>query len=94
MDCAINAPGHGNNVVDGPNATDKRYLKEQMEFICKLASKDTSKTGMIPSASKDVSVKFVDQCLHMINKKERFNGLKDSTKIQKRKSLFKYQSHI
>ena len=29
MDCAINAPGHGNNVVDGPNATDKRYLKEK-----------------------------------------------------------------
>ena len=24
---AINTPGHGNNVVDGMNATDKRYLK-------------------------------------------------------------------
>ena len=28
MDLAINAPGHENNVVDGLNATDKRYLKE------------------------------------------------------------------
>ena len=27
MDHAINAPGHGNNVVDGLNATDKHYLK-------------------------------------------------------------------
>ena len=30
MDRAINAPGHGNNVVDGINATEKRYLDEQM----------------------------------------------------------------
>ena len=29
IDSAINAPGHGNNVVDGMNATDKRYLKEK-----------------------------------------------------------------
>ena len=27
---AINVPGNGNNFVDGLNATDKRYLKEQM----------------------------------------------------------------
>ena len=27
MDQAMNAPGHGNNVVDGLNATRKRYLK-------------------------------------------------------------------
>ena len=27
MDRAINAPVHGNNVVDGINATDKLYLK-------------------------------------------------------------------
>ena len=30
MDSAINAPDHGNNFVDGLNATDKRYLKEKM----------------------------------------------------------------
>ena len=27
MDRAINTPGHGKNVVDGLNATEKRYLK-------------------------------------------------------------------
>ena len=27
MDRAINAPGHGKNVVDGINAKDKLYLK-------------------------------------------------------------------
>ena len=27
MDHSINAPGHGKNVVDGTNKTDKCYLK-------------------------------------------------------------------
>ena len=27
MDCTINAPGHGNNVVYGISSTGKRYLK-------------------------------------------------------------------
>ena len=31
MDLAINAPGNRNNVVDGLNATDKHFLKEQIE---------------------------------------------------------------
>ena len=29
-DRAINAPGHGNNVVDGLNATEKHYLNGKM----------------------------------------------------------------
>ena len=41
MDCAINAPIHGNNVVERTNATEKRYLKEQTELIGKLASNNT-----------------------------------------------------
>ena len=84
MDFAINPPGHGNNVVDGLNATEKLYLKEQMELIGKWSSKDTSNIGMIPSASKDVSIKFVYQCIHITNNKETLNGLKVIIKIQKR----------
>ena len=64
MDCAINAPGHGNNFFDGINATGKRYLKGKMELIGKLASNDTSKIGILPSASKYVSINFSDQCTH------------------------------
>ena len=41
MDHAINAPGHLKNVFDVLNATDKRYLKEQMEINGKLSSNDT-----------------------------------------------------
>ena len=59
MNLSINSPGHGNNVVDGLNVADKRYLKEQMELIGKLSSRYTSKIGMLPSDSKDVSVNFL-----------------------------------
>ena len=83
MDRAINAPGHGKNVVDGFNKTDKHYLKGEMELIGKLVSNDTTKIGMLPSASKYVSFKFADQCLHILNNKEGLNGLKGSTKMQK-----------
>ena len=58
MDRAINAPVHGNNVVDGINAREKLYLKEQKEIIGKFASNNTSKIGMLPSASKYVSMKY------------------------------------
>ena len=41
MDHAINAPGHGKNVFDKLNGKDKRYLKQKMELIRKLAINDT-----------------------------------------------------
>ena len=84
MGRAINERGHVKNVVDGLNATEKRYLKEKMELIDKLGSNYTTKIVMIPSDSKEVSMKFAYQCLHIINNKEILNGLKGSTKIQKR----------
>ena len=58
-----------------------------MELISKLESYDTSKIGMLPSASKDVSIKFVDQCRHILNNKERLNGIKGITNMQKRESI-------
>ena len=33
MDHAMNAPGRGNNVVDGLNATDKLYLKGKRDLL-------------------------------------------------------------
>ena len=80
MDRAINAPVHGNNAVDGFNATYKRSLKGQMELIGKLASNETSKIGLIQISSKDISIKIVDQFIHILNNKEKLKGLKVSTK--------------
>ena len=82
MDRAINSPGHGNNILYGLNATEKHYLKEKMEIIGKLASNKTSRIGMLPSASKYDPIKTPEQCLHIINNKDRLNGLKVSTKKQ------------
>ena len=82
MDHKINSPDLGNNVFDGINATDKRYLKGEMEIIDKSASNNTSKIVMIPSASKEVSIKFVDQYIHITNNEEISNGLKGSTRTQ------------
>ena len=65
-----------------------------MEIIGKLASNDTSKIGILPSTSKYVSMNFEDQCIKIIKTKEILNGIKDSTKIQKGESLFKYKSRI
>ena len=33
MDSSINEPGHGENVVDGLNAADKRYLKGKSKLL-------------------------------------------------------------
>ena len=83
MDRSINIPGHVNNVADGINATDKRYLKEKIEFIGKFASNDNTNIGMLPSPSKYVYINFADKCPHILNNKERLNGLKGSTKMKK-----------
>ena len=69
MDHTINAPGHGNNVIDGINTEDKRYLKGKMEIIGKLGSNYTTKIVMLHISPKDVSIEFVDQCLHILNNK-------------------------
>ena len=74
MDCAINSPGNGNNIVHGINETDKRFLKGKMELIRKLSSNDTKRIGMLHSASKYVSIKFSDQCLHILNNKEKMDS--------------------
>ena len=55
-----------------------------MELLGKLASNDTSNVRILPSASKDVPIKFAEQCLHILNRKYRLNGLKISAKIQNR----------
>ena len=71
MDREINAHSNEHNVVDGINTTDKCYLKEPMELIGKSASKNTSNIGMLPSASKYISIKFSDQCIHILNNNYR-----------------------
>ena len=51
-------------------------------IIGKLESNNTSNIGMLPSTSKGVSIKSSEQCIHIINNKERWNGIKCSTKMK------------
>ena len=62
-----------------------------MEIIDKLESNAISNIGMLPSSSKDVYIIFKNQCIIMINSKDRLKRLKGITKMQNRESLFKYQ---
>ena len=64
-------------------ATEKRYLKKKLDLIGRLGSNNTTKIGMLPSASKYVLIKFANQCLHNINSKEILNGLKGSSKFKR-----------
>ena len=63
-----------------------------METFEKLACNNTSKIGTLPSESKDVSIKFSEQFLHIFNNTDRLNGIQGRKKVQKRESIFKYQS--
>ena len=49
MDCAVNAPCHVKNVVEGLNSTDKPYLNREMEIMGELASNDTTNIGILSS---------------------------------------------
>ena len=89
---SINTPVRGNNFVGVLNATEKRYLKEQMEIIGKLASNDTSNIGIVSSDSKYVFIKSADKCIPNFNNKGRLNGIKGRITMQNISSLLKYQS--
>ena len=51
-------------IVDVINATVKRYLNGRMEIIGKLGNNDTSNIGMLPSASREVSIVFRSMSTH------------------------------
>ena len=44
MNSSINSPVHGNNFVDGINATEKCFMKSHIEILDKLASNNASNT--------------------------------------------------
>ena len=61
-----------------------------MGVIGKSESNEISNIGILSSASKDVFNKFIYQCIHIINIKERLNIHKGRKKIQEIELLFKY----
>ena len=58
VDCAVGAPGHGKDVVDGLNAVDKRYLKQCMFRLLNPEQKRCENKMEYHSATKSCSVSF------------------------------------
>ena len=73
MDCEKNAPGHGNNLVNGINVTKKLCLKGKMELVGHLKTNDKLNIGIITFASKSGSINFSEQCLHIFTHKYQLN---------------------
>ena len=51
IDRAIGGPGHGKDVVDGLNSTDKRYLREKMNSFSKIHTTACEGLGVLQSVS-------------------------------------------
>ena len=84
MYSTINASGHNNKFFYSMNTTYKWYWSEKIDIIGKLTSKDTQNIEILTIASKNVSINFVEQCLHILTNKDIMNGLKRITKMRLR----------
>eukprot|EP00957_Ditylum_brightwellii_P071038 5398170-Ditylum_brightwellii.AAC.1 len=63
-DCAVGAPDHGKDIIDGLNAVDKTYLNKMMFIMYNPGSKHTAKGMMAhlctPSKNISYASKFRD----------------------------------
>ena len=80
LDCGINYPCHGNNLVDGINNTQNLYFKEQVELVGNLKTNDTSNIGILPYASKSGSIIFQNSFYILSIISFDWTDLKDETK--------------
>jgi hypothetical protein len=74
FDRAIGAPGHGKDIVDGLNATDKMYLK-QMRMIGTPESNDTQKQMEAHSMTETASLSLAEECARLCSRPE---GVKEA----------------
>ena len=92
LDCGINYPCHGNNLVDGINNTQNLYFKEQVELVGNLKTNDTSNIGILPYASKSSSIIFQNSFYILSIISFDWTDLKDETKrflnLNKNMTLF------
>ena len=63
IDCAIGAPGHGKDVVDGLNAADKRYLRKAILRADHPEANSTSNSINWHSATVGGNDSFAEGCM-------------------------------
>lgn len=88
VDRAIKAPGHGKDIVDGLNATDKRYLRELMLNV-KAPEDDREKRMNATTMSEADLESFAEECARLCSMIDRESGVKGQSKHAKREAAAK-----
>ena len=78
----IGAPGHGKDLIDGINASDKRYLKGRMCMIDTLEVDDCSKRIKARSMIGNARYSFAEECKRSCECSDRDNGAKGYIKYK------------
>ncbi len=86
IDRAIEAPGHGKDIVDGLNATDKRFLKGKMCLIGSPEANGSAHRMVAHSMVEGASKSLAEECAHLCSDEARTSGVKGSVKSEKRET--------
>jgi hypothetical protein len=87
IDRAVGAPGHGKDIVDGLNATDKRLLSEKMCMI-EIPEVNESAKRIAPEAmANGVSKSLAVECARLLSDATRHQGVKSQGKYAKREAI-------
>jgi hypothetical protein len=89
FDRAIGAPGHGKDIVDGLNVTDKMSLQKQMCMIGTPESNDTQKRMEAHSMMETASLSLAEECAWLCSRRERAEGVKGDVKLRKQEEKVK-----
>eukprot|EP00966_Prymnesium_polylepis_P017924 413578-Prymnesium_polylepis.1 len=90
IDRAIGAPGHGKDIVDGLNATDKVFLRKAMCMIGTPEANDSAKRMAAHSMLGDTKMSLAVEAARLCRDPARFSGVKaEGGKRQKREAAAK-----
>eukprot|EP00966_Prymnesium_polylepis_P105434 2441600-Prymnesium_polylepis.1 len=96
IDRAIGAPGHGKDIVDGLNATDKVFLRKKMCMIGTPEAKEGAARiaahSMVSGRDGDAKLSLATESARLCGDPARFSGVKsEGGKRQKREAAAKTQ---
>jgi hypothetical protein len=86
IDRAIGAPGHGKDIVDGLNATDKRFLKGEICLIGSPEANNFAQRMVAHSMVEGASKSLAEECARLCSDEARTSGVKGSMKSEKRET--------
>jgi hypothetical protein len=86
IDWAVGAPGHGKDVVDGLNATDKRYLKQKINMVSTPEENDSNNRMSACSMVEEEGKSLAKECAQLCSDTSRVAGVKSDAKYAKREA--------